>query len=229
MAKKRRVTKKTQEKRGTNWLLIGGIIVIGVIVVFGLLYLAVRQPTSAQNSQSLAEFCQENSTNCITMGSDSAPITLVEVSDFGCPHCRAFHQEKASTIKDNYVDQGQVKWVFLPYALRAETVPAANAAMCSAEYDKYFEFSSALFNQDAELALTRDGFLQAANEVGIPTESFTTCLEENRYGNVISANQQAARSARVTGTPTFFVNDQIVRGNVPLEEFENIFNRITNS
>jgi protein-disulfide isomerase len=228
MAKKPRTIRKKQEKRSPNWLVIGGVIGIGVVGLFALLYLAVREP-EAQSAQTLSEYCEENIENCVTMGAVEAPVTMVEVSDFGCPHCRSFHQEKAETIKEQFVDTDRVKWVFLPYALRPETVPAANAAMCAHEDGKYFEFTGALFNQEPETALSRDGFLLAANEAGVQTDTFTTCLEENRFGGIISANQQAARAARVTGTPTFFVNDQIVRGNVPLAEFENLFNTLASS
>ncbi len=54
MAKKPKKTKKTQASRGTNWFVIGGIIVVGAIALFGLLYLALREP----ETQSLAEYCE---------------------------------------------------------------------------------------------------------------------------------------------------------------------------
>jgi protein-disulfide isomerase len=109
--------------------------------------------------------------------------------------------------------------------LRPETVPAANAALCAADQGKYLEFSNALYSQPAESTLTRVGFVAAAEEVGLDSESFISCVENGRYNNTISANQQAAQANRVSGTPTFFINDQIVSGNVPLEEFERIFNQ----
>ena len=224
MARRRRRAKKTSEKRGTNWLLIGGIGFVGVIVLFGLLYLALRVPET-QPSLSLADYCETNEDRCVSIGADDAPVTLVEVSDFGCPHCKAFHEEKSVPIKEKYVDVGQVKWVFLPYALRPETVPAANAALCAADQGKYLEFSNALFSQPVESALIRVGFVAAAEEVGLDSETFTSCLEDGRYNSTIGANQQAARANNVSGTPTFFVNDQIVSGNVPLEEFERLFNQ----
>ena len=75
---------------------------------------------------------------------------------------------------------------------------------CAAEQDKYYEFAETLFNQATEQALTRDGFLVAANEIGLDEEAFTACLIDGRYNNIIGDNQDAARSARVSGTPTFF-------------------------
>jgi len=228
MAKRRRKASKTQEKRGTNWLVIGGVVLVGVVGLFALLFLALREP-EAQELLTLAEYCDQNGESCASIGDDNAPVTFIEVSDFGCPHCQAFHQEKSAPIKEDYVDKGKVKWVFLPYALRPETMPAANAALCSEEEGKYSEFADALFALPIEDALKRDGFLTAANEIGLDIDSFTSCLEEGRYNKTINANQQAARSVRVEGTPTFFVNDQIVSGNLPLAEFERLFNQYIGS
>jgi protein-disulfide isomerase len=228
MVKKRSKTKKTQEKKGTNWLVIGGVGLVGVIGLFALLFLAIREP-EAQQSLTLAEYCSQNDESCASIGSDNAPVTFIEVSDFGCPHCRDFHLEKSAAIKENFVETGQVKWVFLPYALRPETVPPANAALCAAEQGKYSEFADSLFSLPTETALTRNGFLMAADDVGLNIESFTACVEEGRYNKTVGDNQQAARAVRVSGTPTFFVNDQIVTGNVPLAEFERLFNQYSDS
>lgn len=228
MAKRSRKAKKTQEKRGTNWFVIGGVAIVGVIGLFALLFLTIREP-EARQTQTLAQYCSENDDNCVSIGEDDAPVTFVEVSDFGCPHCQDFHREKSAPIKERFVDTGLVRWVFLPYALRPETVPAANAALCAAEEGDYSEFADALFGMPTETALTRDGFLTAANENGLDIDSFTACLEEGRYNNTIGENQQAARTARVSGTPTFFINDQMVSGNVPLSEFERIFNQFIGS
>lgn len=201
-------------------MLIGGIVVVGVIGLFALLYLALREP----EQQTLTGYCEGADGNCIFYGEADAPATMVEVSDFGCPHCRDFHLAKAPIIMERYVDEGLVRWIFVPYALRPETVPAANAAMCANEQDLYFEFTKALFAlEPPERALTREGFVAAGEEIGLEGEAFLQCLEEGRYNRVIGTNQQAARSAGVSATPTFFVNDQVIRGNLPLEEFERRF------
>jgi protein-disulfide isomerase len=226
MAKKPKRTKNTSASRGTNWFVIGGIIVVGAIALFGLLYLALREP----ETQSLAEYCEAADGNCVSIGDANAPVTLVEVSDFGCPHCRDFHRTTASVIIDQFVDQGLVHWVTVPYALGPQTLPAANAALCANEQGQYHEFSEALFlKEPPQEALTRDGFLAVSEEVGLDANSFRQCLEEGRYNQTVSTNQAAAGQARVNSTPTFFINDQLIRGNRPFEEFEQLFNQIINS
>ena len=199
---------------------------MGVIGLFALLYLALREP----ETQTLTEFCEAADGNCVVEGAIDAPVTLVEVSDFGCGHCRDFQQTKAPAIMERYVDEGLVRWISVPFALSASTLPAANAAMCANEQGKYFDFSEALFIMEpAQDALLRDGFLTAGEQVGLDIDTFTQCLEDGRYNSKINTNQQATRVANVDATPTFFINDQIVRGNVPLEEFERRFNEILNS
>jgi protein-disulfide isomerase len=226
MAKKPLRTKKTATKRETNWLLIGGIVVVGAIAMFALLYLALREP----ETQSLAEFCDAAEGNCVSYGDANAPVTFVEVSDFGCPHCRNFHREKASIIMEQYVDEGKVRWVFLPYALGPNTVLSATAGLCANEQGKYFEFSSAVFEQEPpEAAITRDGLLAAGEDIGLDMAAFSACVSDGRYTQIVNTNQQAARAARVSSTPSFFVNDNIIRGNLPLEEFERRFNEVLDS
>ena len=64
--KKRRV--QSQQKQ-TNWLLIGGVIGIGVIGLFVLLFLSLQEPP-APELLSLETFCQDNPNNCVADGAE---------------------------------------------------------------------------------------------------------------------------------------------------------------
>lgn len=219
MAKTRK-RKAVQQQRQTNWLLVGGLIAAGLILFAVLLVLAVRPPEEA-SAFSLAEFCSENPANCAAIGPEIAPVTMVEVSDFGCPHCKDFHNQTAAPLKEQYVDTEQMRWLALPYALSPATVQAAAAAMCANEQDQYFAYANALFSQeDAETRLSPVGIRQAAEAIGLDLESFDSCVESNRYVRTVNRNQDAARDAGVTGTPTFFINDRTIRGAEPLATFQ---------
>ncbi|MCA9969882.1 MAG: DsbA family protein [Anaerolineales bacterium] len=216
MTKRARARKQT-ETRQTNWVLIGGVIAVGVIALFALLFFSLQGPEQV----TLAGYCADNPDNCVSRGEASAPVTIVEISDFGCSHCRDFHAETFSPLQQQYVETGQVQWVALPYALSATTLPASNAAMCANEQDAYFAFGEALFAQQGQaIALTRDGFVQAAEQVGLEMEPFLQCVEEGRYNAVINDNVTAARENRVSATPTFFIEDRILEGAYPLSVFQ---------
>lgn len=225
MAKK--IKQKHQaQKRETNWLLIGGVIAIGVIALFGLLFLSLREP----EQETLADYCANNPTRCITQGNANARVTVVEVSDFGCVHCRNFHRETKPLLDQQFIDTNQIQWVVLPYALSATTQPAANAAMCANEQNAFFEYSEALFaQQDQPVALTRAGFEQAAEELGLQMDTFTQCLSDGRYNTVINNNVNAARLVRVSATPTFFINNQLLEGAQPFTVFQQRISSLLNN
>jgi protein-disulfide isomerase len=216
MAKRQQTTRRPtrQPKRETNWMLIGGIVLAGVVVI-ALLALAIREPEVA----GLADFCAENPENCIVNGADDAPVTIIEVSDYGCSHCRDFNLETAGLLEDLYVTPGDVRWITLPFALSTTTVPAASAAMCAEEQGLFPEFHRRMFeNQPA--SLERDGYTAVAQSLGLDMTAFNSCVDSNRYESTVSANVRAANLAGVNATPTFFINGKKVEGHRPLPTFQ---------
>ena len=218
MRKQAKPIRRVQQKKKTNWLMIAGGTVLGAVIMFGALYLALREPPT----QSLAAYCEANPERCEVLGSGEAPVSVVEVSDYGCPHCRDFNLDKATPLEGQYVSNGTAKWVVVPFALDDIRQPAAEAAMCAGDQGKFFEYHRALFElQDTTLAFTRDGYLSAAQSVSIPDmDAFTQCMDSREYRGIVRDNRSAASLAGVSGTPTFFINDVKVEGNQPLNVFQ---------
>lgn len=223
-----RRSRRRRDEGGTNWYVIGGVAAIGVIGLFALLFLTLQGqgvPTpTPEPDLALIDYCEQNPENCITKGEADAPVTVVEVSDYGCSHCRNFNLEgTAEVLDEQYVDTGQVQWIALPYALGEQTAPTAAAAMCAAEQDAFWEFHTAMFElQTTEIALTEEAFVQAADELGLDMDTFESCLDAGEYVPVVQNNIQAASRAGVSATPTFFVNGTMVEGNRPLADFQQI-------
>jgi protein-disulfide isomerase len=213
-------------ERQTNWLLLGGLIVVGVAGLFALLFLSLRETPQDDEPETaeaiVADYCDRNPDRCMVRGSADAPVTIVEVSDYGCSHCRNFNLSTAATLDEMYVSTDEVRWISLPYALSPTTSPAAEAAMCANEQEGYWEFHRALFEQQgSDVALTRAGFVEAADQVGLDAEELVSCLDDGRYTQTVQNNVTIASQAGVTGTPTFFVNGETLSGNRPLADFQN--------
>lgn len=83
-------------------------------------------------------------------GSENAPVTIVEFSDFECPFCLRFYAETLPQIKKEYIDSGKVKFYYrqLPIpSLHPMAVPFANAAECANEQGKFWEMHNIIFDK----------------------------------------------------------------------------------
>jgi len=94
------------------------------------------------------------------------------------------------------------------------------AAECAHEQGKFWEFHDLMFENQSLLG--RDLFLRAAGDLGMDVAAFTTCIDENRYESEVLDDYYAADALGITGTPTFYINGQIVSGALPFERFERI-------
>lgn len=225
-SKKRRV--QPQQKQ-TNWALIGGVVAIGVIGLFILLFLSLQGPTASE-LLNLEEYCRDNPDSCVFDGAEDAPVTIVEISDYGCTHCRTFYMETEPLLKETYVETGDVRVIVVPFALSTATVPAANGGLCAAEQDLFLEYSRAMFQQyEAEDARQRDGIVRAGQQAGLDIEQFTECLNQSRYNNVLQQNIQAVGEAGVSSTPNFFINGEHVKGAQPFTAFQQQIEALLNS
>ncbi len=216
MAKRVKQTRQTQTRK-TNWVVIGGVIGVGVIALFALLFLSMQEP----EQPTLAKYCADNPDRCMVRGNPNAPVTIVEVSDYGCGHCRNFHVDTLPLLLAQYVETNQVRWITLPYALSSTTLPATNAAMCANEQGAYYEYAELLFRQQGSpIAFTPEGYAQAAQQLNLDMDSFNRCVSEGRYVNIIQENRNAARSVGISATPTFMINNRILEGNQPYAVFQ---------
>ncbi|MBK8899634.1 MAG: DsbA family protein [Anaerolineaceae bacterium] len=220
------MTKRAKSRRTakgqTNWMFIGGIILGGIIIFAGLIALAFREPTRA----SLLAYCNNNPGNCMVIGSEDADVAVVEVSDYGCSHCRDFNLETGPILETQYIDTNQVKWVVVPFALQSQTggfptMPSAVAAMCANEQGAFADFHERLFElQSTELFNTEAGFMQVAETLDMDTDVFASCLENNSYADRILENITMAQQAGINSTPSFFIDGDLMAGNQPIAVFQ---------
>jgi protein-disulfide isomerase len=159
------------------------------------------------------------------MGDPNAPIQIDLFEDFQCPACSTYSQQTESLITDNYVATGKVYYVFhhFPfidtYSAGKESQQAANASMCAAEQDMFWEYHDILFanwngeNQGAFADRRLEGFAQS---IGLDMQAFSACFDENRYREEIQADFELGGEMGVQGTPSLFINGQFFDpGHVP--------------
>ena len=164
------------------------------------------------------------------MGSENAPVTMVEFSDYQCPFCRRFATTVFQTIKREYIDTGKVRYVFRDFPLsniHPQALKAHESAHCAREQHKYWEMHDLLFQDQKKLPSQE--MSQFAEQVGLDVDTFTHCLESGKYGPSIQKDIADGSKAGVRGTPSFVIGKSgdgktitgtLVRGAQPLARFK---------
>jgi len=167
------------------------------------------------------------------MGSPSAPVTIVEFSDFECPYCKRFHEETLPKLKQHYIDKGLVRFIHkdLPLPFHQNAHLAATTARCAQEDGKYWEAYQALFSQ--QKCLNCKGPIAITATTGINRNKLEQCNQDNRIKQVVNINISEAELNGIRATPTFVIgrsnrsmqNGKIVEGAIPWTEFKLVVDR----
>jgi len=154
-----------------------------------------------------------------SFGPVSAPVTIVEYSDFQCPYC-ARVGPTLQQIKDTYGDKVRVVFRDYPLPNHPQAVPAAQAAKCANEQGKFWEYHDKLFASQRELSPEK--YKEWAVELGLSPDEFNACVDSNKYVPQVQLLAQGGQQLGVNGTPAFFVNGRFMSGAKPFESFKEI-------
>ena len=141
--------------------------------------------------------------NHFSLGSDDAPLTLVQFVDHQCPACNRFHLTTFPDLKKNYIDTGKVRFISrnLPLEFPPHAFRAAQAARCAGEQDHYWQLRDVLSSNPKQLH--QEAILAYAQEQALNMQKFRACFESNKYGDEIQADIADAHGAGINGTPGF--------------------------
>jgi len=155
-------------------------------------------------------------------GDESAPVTIVEWSDFECPFCTRFYQNTLPQIDEEYIKTGKVKLIYrdFPLGFHPNAQKAAEAAECAGEQDKFWEMHNKLFDSGVKGGVP--SFKQFAGELGLDANRFNECLDLGKMEAEVKKDMADGQAAGVTGTPGFVINGKIVKGAQPFENFKRI-------
>jgi len=162
------------------------------------------------------------------LGKITAPLTMVEFTDYQCPYCRRFEAEVFPKLRHDYIDTGKLRFIArdLPLEIHAAAQPAAEAAHCAGEQGKFWEMHAALLGGAKDLA---DGGIEArAKALGLDLQRFRACVAQGKYASVIEAHVREADAVGITGTPGFVIGHaahgeltgQRLEGAAPYDSFD---------
>jgi protein-disulfide isomerase len=158
----------------------------------------------------------------MTMGADTAKVTLIEYASASCPHCAAFYKDTFPALKKDYIDTGKVKFVFREFPHNDAALAAFMVARCAPK-EKYFPLVDIFFNTQQDwLKDPLAGLTKISQQAGITKEQFDACLKNEAVAKQILDVRKKGESFGVTSIPTFFINGKLMKGESSIEEMKKV-------
>jgi protein-disulfide isomerase len=152
-------------------------------------------------------------------GPATAPITIVEFSDFECPYCSQA-EKTVSEVLRVYGDKIRLVYRDLPLPSHRNAPKAAEAAHCAGDQGKYWEMHAKLFSNQRNLEVPAlKGY---AKELKLDQAKFDKCLDSGTFAPVVEENRKVGSDAGINGTPAFFVNGVLISGAQPFDAFKEV-------
>lgn len=195
-------------------------------VVYGgaslVLATCVGLSTARADTVDVAELMQPSKLGDIAIGSDTAPVTIVEYASMTCGHCADFSVKTFPQIKERYIDTGKVRFILREFPLDPLAAGAFMLARCAGK-DKYYSLVETLFAQASKWVVPNPlpALFAIAKQAGFTQQSFDECLSNQKLlDDLEEVRKRGAEKFKIQSTPTFFINGERFVGAQPFSEFE---------
>lgn len=171
------------------------------------------------------------------LGNLTAPITIIDFSDFQCHLCARHVKNTEPIINETYIQTGKVALVFKHLPNRGfDSLGAHLAAQCVHEQEKFWQFYKLLYeNQQAIDSgwVSEDNLKKFASQIaGLDMKQFNSCFGSQTYQEFIDNDVKLAHSQGFFDTPSFIVVDsidgsdpEIIRGAQPFPAFQSVIEK----
>ncbi|HVX87780.1 MAG TPA: thioredoxin domain-containing protein [Gemmatimonadales bacterium] len=155
------------------------------------------------------------------IGSDTAPVTIVEYADFQCPACGDFDNVQWPEVYDKLVATGKVRWVFKDWpidGIHANARLAAHAAACADDQGKFWPMKARLYAYQGRWAFgggQYGKFRDYVKEIGGDQSAWDECMQATRHAGRIQATSEEGSRLGVRSTPTFLIGGRLYEGVQP--------------
>ncbi len=166
-------------------------------------------------------------------GKQDAPVVIIEYSDYQCPFCRKWFEDAKTQLDKEYIQTGKVLFLYkdFPLGFHPMAPTYAQAARCAGDEGKYWEMHDKIFEEQAKFgqgtisSLTKEDVKKWAQDMGLNSSKFNTCLDSGKYTSAVQTNTAEGASVGVSGTPSFVIGKadgtgQLIVGAQPYPVFK---------
>lgn len=218
-----------QINNGKGKLFLPISILVAAVMVSGSLVYTRGSGTAPSKNNQEGKRVEVSMDDDPFLGDKSAPVKIIEFSDFQCPFCRKFWGESLLSIKKDFVDTGKAVFVYRDYPLsfHAAANISAQAAQCANDQGKFWEMHDKIFGEEQKkgegtIEYGVNDIKKWAREISLNLAQFNQCLDSEKYKMEVEKDFTDGSNAGVNGTPSTFINGRLVIGSQPYSVFKEI-------
>lgn len=196
-----------------------GVVIAAVLVVAGIVVFSSKnkQPVSVDNlDYTVGE----------KLGSDSAPVKIVEFGDFQCPACAAASADFRQAQQQN-ADKVQIIFRHFPLSQHQNAIAGAIAAEAAGAQGKFWEMYDSLYANQTQwenLSDPNPTFTNLAKGLGLDLDKFKSDLSSSSLKDKVISDRDYGTALKVDQTPTFYINKKQVLGPQTLQNWQQLIN-----
>jgi protein-disulfide isomerase len=169
-------------------------------------------------------------------GNISAPLTVIDFSDFQCYLCNRYVKNAEQLLNETYIQSGKVALVFKHLPNRGfDSMGAALAAQCTNDQGKFWQFHNLLYGNQKQIDsgwVSKDNLKKfALLIIGLDIQKFDSCLDTAKYKVFVQNDVKLALSFGFKETPSFIIvnndgsNPEFLQGALPFPSFKAVIDK----
>ena len=169
----------------------------------------------------------DNVKNTLSLGPDSAKVTVKVFSSLTCPHCATFHLEIFDKLKKDFIDKKLVKFEHHSFPLDLAALNAEIIVKCSLKKEDSFKLLKKMYENQNKWAVGKDikkinsNIMNVAEKSNLKKAQMQKCLvNEKIQDNILNERILAQKNYNITSTPSIFINEKKYNGKVNFKEFK---------
>jgi protein-disulfide isomerase len=215
-------------------IISSALVMIGVI---GPYYIDASAQKSNQNQTMALALHTLVQNGSPFIGNLSAPITVIDFSDFQCYLCNRFVKNTEPQINETYIQTGKAALVFKHLPNRGfDSMNAALAAQCTNDQGKFWQYHKLLYSNQKPIDsgwVSIENLKKFASEIPeLDILEFNSCLDDEKYKTSIQNDIDLALSFGFKETPSFIIvnsdgsNPEFLQGALPFPSFKEVIDKM---
>jgi len=209
---------------------------LGVVGVISHYYIDASAQESNQNQTMMLALRTLVQNGSPFIGNLSAPITVIDFSDFQCYLCNRYVKNTEPQINETYIQTGKAALVFKHLPNRGfDSMAAALAAQCTNDQGKFWQYHKLLYSNQKPIDsgwANKENLKKFASQiVGLDSKQFNSCFDSERYKSFVQKDIDLALSFGFKETPSFVVensdgsNPELLSGALPFQSFKAVIDK----